>query len=649
MKDQIRCTLAVLAALCATAPSHGQATANAITAADDAFGTNDGGESVGIYNESTVRGFSLEAAGNYRVNGRYFVKSSGVSSVFVERSLVRIGYNTLNLDFPGPSGVVDYQLRDPGPEAPNLVTIGLDVYEQPYVELLLQHRSESGSFSGALGLMVSSDRGDEQGGRGEDGLVAGVARWSPAEGFSLQAFGGEYTYRRQGKFGIFLAPEGESLPDPIARRRYIGQDWAEEQGQRRIAGLLSDIELGGGWRGAASAVFSQEDPSRAFSQLFYADAEVERALSRIIASPAQSLTAYSGEASFGWRGRQFGALNDVTMHLRLRESRGRRGGEILAEAGETDLGSAAAAISRPALGGVEAPLRDRIDQIGVGLSWQGRTERLRWNLGVLRSDYEKTFADAGGQTSATAIEPWLYNAAVAYALRPGLDLYGSYSRGIEEAGIAPASAANPNEVLDAGISTQRELGMRLSLDNGLALVVAGFDTEKPLPAIDPSDDVFRLIGDVRHRGVEFSLSGEVNEHLSIVAGGVYTSADVTSPAVAAGEAGSRPVAVPDLRLIASANYVMPGLPGLSFDAGLEYAGKQAARSALSSDGTQLEIPAYAVLDLGARYSFGETGRNWTVRGQIRNVTDRFRWQVSRAEALTYIAPRSFRLVTTRAF
>lgn len=103
-----------------------QATANAVVGAEDAFGSSEGDESVGIYDQTSVRGFNLEAAGNYRIDGRYFVKNSGVSSFFVERTTIWIGYNALSLDFAGPSGVVDYKLRDPQRGEPSQATIGLD-------------------------------------------------------------------------------------------------------------------------------------------------------------------------------------------------------------------------------------------------------------------------------------------------------------------------------------------------------------------------------------------------------------------------------------------------------------------------------------------------------------------------------------------
>ena len=69
--------LLIVTAWMPAARTHAQATANALAVAEDAFGATQGAESIGIYDETAVRGFSLEAAGNYRINGRYFVKNSG--------------------------------------------------------------------------------------------------------------------------------------------------------------------------------------------------------------------------------------------------------------------------------------------------------------------------------------------------------------------------------------------------------------------------------------------------------------------------------------------------------------------------------------------------------------------------------------------
>src|SRR5687767_14569713 len=62
--------------------AHAQARAaeNVVRQAEDAFGTNVGRESIGIYNSSNVRGFSPTTAGNARIDGLYFDQIVDVDS-----------------------------------------------------------------------------------------------------------------------------------------------------------------------------------------------------------------------------------------------------------------------------------------------------------------------------------------------------------------------------------------------------------------------------------------------------------------------------------------------------------------------------------------------------------------------------------------
>ena len=77
MPDNCRCLIAsVLACAAVAMPAASRAqqksTENAVTSADDAFGTSVGLESTGIYSQHNVRGFSPLDAGNARIDGIYF-------------------------------------------------------------------------------------------------------------------------------------------------------------------------------------------------------------------------------------------------------------------------------------------------------------------------------------------------------------------------------------------------------------------------------------------------------------------------------------------------------------------------------------------------------------------------------------------------
>lgn len=626
-----------------------QANANATVVADDAFGYTVGDDTVGIYDQSSVRGFDLESAGNYRIDGRYFVKSSGVSNFFVESTAVRIGYNTFRLDLPGPSGVVDYRLRDPARGEPSLLTVGIDQYVQPYVDFNFKQRSADERLSTSLGVGLVFAGRDSQGGEGGSWLVAGTARADIGEAGKARIFFGEYDYRRQGRFRVGIT-EG-ALPPQIARGRYLSQDWARERGQRRIAGALVEQELGGGWSTSAVGVFSQEDPTRAFSQ-FFTDVRADgTARSTVVASPQQRATAWSGEARITWEGQTGAVAHKVTGLGRGRRSRSLFGGDAVVDLGRVVYGEQPAASPPPDLRMVQAELRDSVDQTGVGLAYQaGWRDRARVNIGVLRTDYRKTFQAADGAQTSNRSTPALYNIGVLARVFSGLEIYTSYSRGLEEAGTAPASASNRNAVFSAIVATQAELGLRYVPRPGITAILAAFQTEKPYAGLEGATNRFALIGTVRHRGIEASLAGQVAPGLSVVVGGVYIDPRVSGDVVDRGEIGVVPVGVPRWRAIGNASYAVPGVKGFSVDLGIAHTGTQAATASIgAASGRQIMLPADTVLDVGARFQFRLGERPLTARFQLLNVTNSYGWQVNGAQTLDYAAPRRFRVAVTTEF
>lgn len=637
--------LAAANMLCA-GEARAQAGANAVTGADDAFGFTVGDDSIGIYDESSVRGFNLEAAGNYRVNGTYFVKNSGVSSVFLESTAVKIGYATLGLSLPGPSGVVDFTLRDPARGEPSLVTAGLNEFEQPYLDLLFKHRAADDRMSLALGANFVFDRNDLQGGDGYSWLVGGTSRISVGGDSVLRLFGGEYDYWRDSQFRVVNV--GDELPGRIRRRQYLGQDWAREKGQRRIAGALFDSAPDGPWSVGGTLVLSQEDPTRAYRQLFVVDGDSETADSRIVAAPQQRQTSWSGEMRGRWLGGTDALRHSVELTLRGRRSRNLFGGDRLLELGAVTFGDKPEQVSEPDFSDARADLRTAVDQWGAGaayrLIWR---DRFLLNAGLLKSRYVKRFTPAGGAVERGKSVPWLYNVGGAFRAGGGIELYASYSRGLEEAGIAPASAANRNAVLDAIIVTQRELGLEYDLAPGLKAVIAGFDTRKPYAGIDSQTNIYRFLGDVRHRGIEASLSGSPVKGTSIVAGGVYLQPRLSGLQVDAGIIGNRPVGVPGWRLIGSVNQDIFMVPGLSVDLAGEYLGRQAARTRIATpDSDQMQIAPSVTFDFGARYRFRALRSNLTARLQALNIFNDYSWTVDPSEALGYSPSRRFRFVLT---
>lgn len=102
---------------------------NVITSASDAFGTSIGNETIGLYRDNNVRGFSPITAGNRRLEGLYFdMGGNGLTQRWTSRSAVRVGLPSLNYPFPAPSGIVDYSLRPSGDSTEASVAVGLSEF-----------------------------------------------------------------------------------------------------------------------------------------------------------------------------------------------------------------------------------------------------------------------------------------------------------------------------------------------------------------------------------------------------------------------------------------------------------------------------------------------------------------------------------------
>lgn len=621
--------------------AHAQATSNAIVGANDAFGFRQGDEAVGIYDESSARGFKLESAGNYRVQGTYFVKNSGVSSFFLESTSVRIGFNTMPVTFPSPSGVVDYKLRDPAAGEPSVATIGLDIFEQPYAEVLFKHRAASGVASGALGVSYFPERKDPQGGAGGSSiLIGGAARYSPGS-LEARVFGGEYRYEIPSTFRFVT---GDALLQTRVRRnRYLGVKELTDRGQRRIAGMLADVAVDKKLGLGVTTVFSQEDPTGYFLTLFGNLGDDGAVDATIISSPAQRTTSLSSELRAYWTD---AASEDRTQRVdaivRLRRTQTRFGGATAYSLGRTqfDVPLSGEKDEFEPLSG--AKHMDRIFQVGAGLAYRALLGPLRLNAGLLRTRYRKLVSAPGDSGNESINSSWLYNLSAAYRLTDNLEIYGGFSRGLEEAGVAPSSASNRDEVLPAAPARQREIAAIFRATPDFKIVVGAFDLRRGYFGSSGAGGRYGQLGTVQHRGLELSAAGRVAKGLTVIAGGVLLD-PVVHTTSGSGIDDFQPIGVPRARLLASADYQLPGTQ-VHLDASVQFTSSRKATQDREAE-VQSLAPQWTV-NAGLRSPLKLGGLKSTIRLQVLNLLNEYSWVVSSSGTMTYSPARHFRLALT---
>ncbi|ALS98255.1 TonB-dependent receptor domain-containing protein [Lacimicrobium alkaliphilum] len=627
--------------LWAVSTTSSQASSLVTEEASDAFGINDGLDSIGIYDSASVRGFDLFAAGNYRVNGSYFVKSSGISHFFVQSTTVHIGLGVAGMDFPGPSGVINFRLHDPKADEPSQWRTGIEQFGTYFNEGQFKGISDDGHFSYSAGVAVESNKGTSQGGSGHTTLAAGTARYSPNTNSTWQWFAGEYDYHRAGTFLIKLSSDAMALPAPIKRERYLGQSWATETGQRRIAGVLQHQQLTENWSLHSSLVFSEDDPNMAFTQLFTDVQPSGQAQSSYFVAGTQRFTAWSGESKLIRDWREHGYRHRFAMTLRGRNSSNHYGGNMVLDTAPVLLGGKPAEQLAPDWQSLRPRVHDEVQQYGLGLAyalqWPNQTQL---SVGLMQQSYKKLLTATTQHKESHDEQLLLPSFSLTYPVSDRWLLYSSYSEGLEESGIAPAGTANPGQVLEAVKSKQKEFGTKGTVLQNLTLIASLFETEKQFAGVDPGTNMYQLIGQARHRGLELSLTGEINSEWHWLAGGVFTAAKLDRNIQTT--LGDKPVGVPDRKLISHLVYKPTWSEGLQLDLNLDHVGSRAASSRVISDGQQLQEGSYTTVDFGFRYRVPSLPA-LELRGQIFNLLNEYSWSVSSAESLTYIPGRSFRL------
>jgi len=213
--------------------------------------------------------------------------------------------------------------------------------------------------------------------------------------------------------------------------------------------------------------------------------------------------------------------------------------------------------------------------------------------------------------------------------------------GLEESGSAPASAVNREEVLPPVETKQLELGLRHALSPKLSLIAALFDVSKPSQGFR-LDRTFGIVGEVRHRGVEVSLAGEVTPATSILAGVVVFQSKLSGELVDAGIAGKHDVGVS--QFVANATLVRRFGRNWSLDATLSHLGERWGDTANS-----FKAPAVTTLGVGLRHGFSLGGRRADLRILGSNLLAEEGYLVAPSSLLSPVAPRTVRGVLTVTF
>jgi iron complex outermembrane receptor protein len=628
-------SVAVLLAIPQTARAQ-RSDENAVKAAGDAFGTSVGNERIGLYSAGDVRGFSPVSAGNIRIEGLSVTEHGGFTNRITSGSTIRVGLTAQGYPFPAPTGIADFALKNSGNDA----VLSPAVYLGPYGTRQVDIDGQLPIIRDRLSVAAGVASRYEENFPGEDGRSmtgGGVLRWRPTGSVEIKSFYGLTSIWDDRDIpSIFTA--GPYLPPNIDRRNF-GLEYAATDVERQYYGGVGTARLSDSWQ-LRAGLFRWESTTTNGRSEFISKVQPDGSGQRqIVATKDQTSRSTSGEVRSSYSLTEGDRRHTLHLAARGRDTQRAYGGADLRNLGPAVIGIRSE-LTEPDF--TFGPLtNDRVRQITGGIGYE-----LRWpkvaelSLGLQKTDYKKNTVIPGGPAITSKDSPWLYNGTLALHLTDKLVAYAGYTRGLEESGVAPANAVNRNSAPPALRTSQRDAGFRYAILPRLSVVAGVFDVRKPYFNLDP-DFVYRELGTVQHRGLELSLAGQPIEGLSVVAGAVFLDADVSGEAVDIGKIGPKPVGTTGRIARVNFDYRLPFFNAVSVDLGITNQAAQVASvlSYAELGGSQLMTEPQTLVDVGARYRFKLRGAPATLRAQVTNAFDIYRWKVGGNSAFRFIDER----------
>ena len=203
-----------------------------------------------------------------------------------------------------------------------------------------------------------------------------------------------------------------------------------------------------------------------------------------------------------------------------------------------------------------------------------------------------------------------------YQLTPEVGVFANASQSFKPNTGAPRPGTGTSFDPEEGVGY--EAGFKFDLlDSRLGMTVAAFHlTKENVLTADPADSTYQIAaGEVRSRGLDLQLTGQLTDEVRVIGAYAYVDAEVTKDNTLA--SGSRLLNVPEHSgsLLGVYEFLDGGLKGLELGGGVNYVGDRSGNVADSG----FELPGYTTVDLLARY---KATQDLTLGVNLNNAFDR---------------------------
>jgi iron complex outermembrane receptor protein len=593
---------------------------------------------VGYYENFVVRGFSLNSASSYRINGRTITGEQNVALENKEQVEVLKGLAGLQSGIAEPGGLINYVTKRP--QAVRSVTVSTDDQGGTY------EAADVGGFFGSeqqFGLRVNLAHEDinsyveHADGKRDFGSLAFDWNISPDAALQLDA---EYQTKEQRSSPGYQLLGGTSVPHNASPKKLLAyQSWSKPVGidSLNLNGKF-EYRFNDTWKGSLSASRSRVeiDDYSAFAWGCYGSASCANAAVPNYFSPEGNYdvydfrspddtrrndevqAAFDGTFNTGWLKHELTLGSSVLR--RVVDQRDEVNELIGSSNIDSDPVDFTPSSSDP--GHTYRRLDSRqygvfaSDRVSFNDQWQtilgGREVRLD----------EKAFDITGDTTRHTQQYVFLPQAALIYKPVENLSLYTSYSKGLSLGSEAAWFTTNAYDILPPTVSRQIEAGIKYDWQR-ISLTAALFQTRQTFQYSKPNDDgtfTFVQSGQQKNTGLELAANGWVTQRLQISASIAAIQARVEDSGTAEYE-GHQTVNVPKVRASFYADYNLPWIDGLAVLGGMQYSGSKYA----NKEGN-VKVGDYAIFNAGSRYTTKIEGYPTVFHLSVDNLFDKRYWR-----------------------
>ncbi|WP_314387985.1 TonB-dependent siderophore receptor [Pseudomonas brenneri] len=589
---------------------------------------------IGYYENFVVRGFSLNAASSYKINGRTITGEQNVALENKQRVELLKGLAGLQSGISEPSGVINYVTKRP--EDVRSVTVSTDDRGSGYIA------TDVGGWFGSeqqFGLRANVAHEDlnsyVEHANGQRDFLSLAFDWNISPDAVLQ-LDAEYQDKQQRSVPGYQLLGGTEVPHDASPKKLLGH----QSGSKQVG--IDSLNLNGKfeyrfsdqWKGNISAARSKvviDDYSSFAWGCYY-----------VGTCNANTFSPEGDYDVYDYRSPDDTRRNDeiqaamtglfttagIGHELTFGTSAFRRVIDKRKSVNEY-IGSGNINADTPTFKPTGVPLNDRHRNLDSRQYALFVTDRIRFNeqwqtvLGgrEVRLD-EKAFDQYGAQERHTQQYVFLPQASLIYKPIENISLYTSYSKGLSLGGTAPWFAKNPDVTLAPTVSRQIEAGVKYDWRR-ISFAAAVFQTRQAYQYAKPdSAGEFTYVqqGQQKNTGLELSANGWATERLQIATSVAAIRARVNGSGTPQYE-DHQTINVPKLRASVYADYALPWVNGLAVLGGVQYsASKNANRTG------NVEVGDYAVVNVGSRYSTKVDGYETVFRLSVDNLFDKRYWR-----------------------